>query len=82
VDLDRTKPSYFAERPNERLPSNDLVAANDLVAWSEQAGTSPDSLLQILAQAPPNAVDHVAPNGQVPSVRTDSAALAVHLFAG
>jgi uncharacterized protein YidB (DUF937 family) len=34
--------------------------------WARQAGTTPEALLQVLAQALPHAVDHATPNGEVP----------------
>jgi uncharacterized protein YidB (DUF937 family) len=34
--------------------------------WAQQAGTTPDALQQVLAQALPHVVDHLTPGGQVP----------------
>ncbi len=35
-------------------------------AWASQAGTTPEALLQVLAQALPHAIDHATPNGEIP----------------
>lgn len=41
-----------------------------IAAWAEQAGTSPEQLRAVLAQALPHAVDHATPGGQVPPAGT------------
>jgi uncharacterized protein YidB (DUF937 family) len=60
----------------------EVFPANNVAAGSKQAGTGPDTLLQILTQALPKAVDRVTPNGQVPSRNNDSAGLLGQPFGG
>jgi len=35
--------------------------------WAQQAGTTPDAMRDVLAQAVPHMVDHLTPGGQVPA---------------
>lgn len=35
--------------------------------WAQQAGTTPDAMRTVLAEAVPHVVDHYTPNGQVPN---------------
>jgi uncharacterized protein YidB (DUF937 family) len=49
--------------------------------WAEQAGTTPDKLRAVLAEALPQAVDHSTPNGQVPATMPDVQSIIGHLFA-
>ena len=35
--------------------------------WAKEAGTTPDALKEVLAQALPHVVDHLTPGGAVPS---------------
>ncbi len=66
--------SWISTGQNIPLSSQDLskVFSNDeLRGWAEQAGTSQDKILQILSEAVPKAVDHVTPNGQLPTQSTD-----------
>jgi uncharacterized protein YidB (DUF937 family) len=57
---------------NRNLPiSADQIgaafSANEIEGWAAQAGTTPDKLRAVLAEALPHAVDHVTPAGQVPA---------------
>jgi uncharacterized protein YidB (DUF937 family) len=57
---------------NQNLPiSADQIgaafSANEIEGWAAQAGTTPDKLRAVLAEALPHAVDHVTPAGQVPA---------------
>ena len=46
----------------------DRVFTQDEIAnWASQAGTDPDRMRAVLAEALPHAVDHVTPNGEIPS---------------
>jgi uncharacterized protein YidB (DUF937 family) len=38
-----------------------------IAGWAKQAGTTPDAMQAVLAEALPHAVDHVTPSGQVPA---------------
>ena len=45
----------------------DRVFTQDEIAnWASQAGTDPDRMRSVLAEALPHAVDHVTPNGEIP----------------
>jgi uncharacterized protein YidB (DUF937 family) len=39
-----------------------------LEAWAEQAGTTPEALLKVLAEALPHVVHHATPEGRLPDV--------------
>jgi uncharacterized protein YidB (DUF937 family) len=41
-------------------------SGEEIQRWATQAGTTPDKLRAVLAEALPHAVDHVTPAGQVP----------------
>lgn len=38
----------------------------ELARWAEEAGTTPEALLKVLAEALPKAVDHATPEGKLP----------------
>ena len=42
-------------------------SADEIEGWATQAGTTPDKMRAVLAEALPHAVDHVTPAGQVPA---------------
>ena len=45
----------------------DRVFTQDEIAnWASQAGTDPDRMRSVLAEALPHAVDHATPNGEIP----------------
>lgn len=44
-----------------------VFSAEKLQTWAAAAGTTPDKLRTVLAEALPQAVDHATPDGQVPS---------------
>jgi len=46
----------------------DRVFTQDEIAnWSSQAGTDPDRMRTVLAEALPHVVDHATPNGEIPA---------------
>ena len=57
-------------------------SANEIEGWATQAGTTPDKLRAVLAEALPHAVDHVTPAGQVPApdAMPDLSSLVSRLF--
>jgi uncharacterized protein YidB (DUF937 family) len=62
--------SWVGTGTNQPVTADQLAPAfstQQVSAWAEQAGTTPDKLLQVLAQALPHTVDHLTPDGQVPS---------------
>lgn len=61
--------------PGENLPvtHEELAKAfppEQVEAWAQEAGTTPEALLKVLAQALPHAVDHATPGGEVPHAGT------------
>ena len=44
-----------------------VFSPEQINAWSTQAGTTPEKMCAVLAEALPHAVDHVTPGGQVPA---------------
>jgi uncharacterized protein YidB (DUF937 family) len=46
----------------------DRVFTQDEIAnWASQAGTDPDKMRNVLAEALPHAVDHATPSGEIPA---------------
>jgi uncharacterized protein YidB (DUF937 family) len=58
-----------------------VFGQDEISGWAAQAGTSPDKMREVLAEALPHAVDNVTPNGQVPSQMPDLSSL-VQQFLG
>jgi uncharacterized protein YidB (DUF937 family) len=50
--------------------------------WAQQAGTTPDALRGVLAEALPHVVDHATPGGAVPDQAPDLSGLIGQLFGG
>lgn len=48
--------------------------------WAQQAGTTPERMRDVLAQALPHVVDHLTPAGQVPAQTPDLARTLEGLF--
>jgi uncharacterized protein YidB (DUF937 family) len=44
-----------------------VFSPEQLQGWAQQAGTTPDAIRDVLAQAIPHVVDHLTPGGQVPA---------------
>jgi uncharacterized protein YidB (DUF937 family) len=61
--------SWVSSGQNQPISGDQIgqvFSADQIKSWADQAGTSPDKLKDVLAQALPHAVDHVTPDGQVP----------------
>ena len=58
-----------------------VFSQDEISGWATQAGTTPDKMREVLAEALPHAVNHVTPNGQVPAQMPDLSAL-VQQFLG
>lgn len=73
--------------PGENQPiSPDQVgqvfSPEQISSWASQAGTTPDAMRQVLAQALPHAVDQMTPGGQVPAQSADLSGLLGSLLGG
>jgi uncharacterized protein YidB (DUF937 family) len=44
-----------------------VFSPDELSGWASQLGVDPDKMRVVLAEAMPHVVDHLTPNGQVPS---------------
>ncbi len=44
-----------------------VFTPEQLQGWAQQAGTTPDAIRDVLAQAIPHVVDHLTPGGQIPA---------------
>jgi uncharacterized protein YidB (DUF937 family) len=44
-----------------------VFSADQIQGWAQQAGTTPDAMRTVLADALPHVVDHLTPGGQVPA---------------
>jgi uncharacterized protein YidB (DUF937 family) len=61
--------SWVSTGENMPISAEHIGAAfpsEQIEGWATQAGTTPDKLRAVLAEALPQAVDHVTPSGQVP----------------
>jgi uncharacterized protein YidB (DUF937 family) len=52
----------------------------ELSGWAQQAGTTPDALRGVLAEALPHVVDHATPGGAVPDQTPDLSGLVSRLL--
>ncbi len=50
--------------------------------WAQQAGTTPEAMRDVLAQALPHVVDHLTPSGQVPPQTPDLSDMLGRLLGG
>ncbi len=60
--------SWVAEGDNMPVSAaqiSQVFSPEQLQGWASQAGTTPDKLQAVLAEALPQAVNHVTPGGQV-----------------
>lgn len=48
-----------------------VFSQDEIQGWAQQAGTNPDAILKVLSEALPKAVDHVTPQGQLPTQTAD-----------
>ena len=78
VGLGQAAQSWVGTGQNQPVSADQLTkvfSADEIQGWAQQAGTSPDNILQILAEALPKAVDHVTPGGQMPTQTADLAGM-------
>jgi len=77
--------SWVGTGTNEPISADQVgqvFPADKIEAWANQAGTTPDAMRQVLAQAIPHVVDHATPGGQVPAQMPDLAGLLGKLLGG
>ncbi|MCW3474993.1 YidB family protein [Limobrevibacterium gyesilva] len=61
--------SWISHGENLPITPEELEAAftpEQLDAWAEQAGTTPEALLKVMADALPHVIDHATPEGKLP----------------
>ncbi len=44
-----------------------VFSPQQIQGWAQQAGTTPEAIQDVLAQAIPHVVDHLTPGGQIPA---------------
>ena len=44
-----------------------VFTQGEIANWASQAGTDPDRMRNVLAEALPHVVDHATPNGEIPA---------------
>ena len=59
-----------------------VFSSDQIDGWAQQAGTTPDKMRDVLAQALPHVVDHATPGGQMPTQAPDLSAIVGRLFGG
>jgi uncharacterized protein YidB (DUF937 family) len=62
--------SWVGTGPNAPISGGQIGQAfspEQIDGWAKQAGTTPDAMRDVLAQALPPVVDHVTPGGEIPS---------------
>ncbi len=59
-----------------------VFSSDQIAAWAQKAGTTPEAISGVLAEALPHAVDHVTPDGQVPAQTADISGMLTKLMAG
>jgi uncharacterized protein YidB (DUF937 family) len=83
VGLGQQAQSWVANGPNQAISSDQLgqvFSADEVQAWAQQAGTTPDAILKVLSEALPKAVDHVTPTGQPPAQAADLEGMLQNFF--
>ncbi len=62
--------SWVGSGPNQQVDPSTLqnvFGQNQVSQWAQQTGMAPNDLLGQLSQFLPHAVDHMTPNGEIPS---------------
>jgi len=62
--------SWIGTGSNTPISPDQVASAfspEQIQGWAQQAGTTPDAIRDVLAQALPNVVDHLTPGGEVPA---------------
>jgi uncharacterized protein YidB (DUF937 family) len=61
--------SWIGHGDNLPVTEEELAKAfttEELAGWAERAGTTPEALLKVMAEALPRVVDHATPEGKLP----------------
>jgi uncharacterized protein YidB (DUF937 family) len=66
-DQARSWVSSDANQPIAPEHIDQVFSQEEISGWASQAGTTPEKMRTILAEALPQAVDHATPNGQTPA---------------
>ncbi|HEY7577221.1 MAG TPA: YidB family protein [Acetobacteraceae bacterium] len=79
--------SWVSEGDNKPVSAEQIgqvFSPEQIQGWANQAGTTPDKLQAVLAEALPHAVNHVTPGGQVPEANAtpDLSSLMSRFFGG
>lgn len=77
--------SWVSTGPNMPITGDQVSQAfsqNEINDWARQAGTTPETMREVLAQALPRVVDHLTPGGQVPAQTPDLSGLLSSFFSG
>ncbi len=70
--------SWVGTGPNQPVTPDQVgqvFTPDQIGAWAAQAGTTPDAMRQVLAEALPHTVDHLTPGGQAPAPGADIAGM-------
>jgi uncharacterized protein YidB (DUF937 family) len=62
--------SWVGTGSNQPVSTDQVSEAfgqDQIESWANQAGTTPDAMRQVLSEAVPHMVDHLTPQGQVPT---------------
>ena len=61
--------SWVSNGTNQPISADHIdqvFSQQEVESWASQAGTTPDKMRSVLAEALPHAVDHATPDGNVP----------------
>jgi uncharacterized protein YidB (DUF937 family) len=83
VGLGQHAQSWVSTGPNLPVSPDQLstiFSREEIQGWAQQAGTNPETMLKILSEALPRAVDHVTPEGQVPAQNANIGGMLANLL--
>lgn len=85
VGLGQHAQSWVGTGQNVPVTGDQIGSAfspQQIEGWAQQAGTTPEAMRDVLAQALPHVVDHLTPSGQVPSQTPDLSDMLGRLLGG
>jgi uncharacterized protein YidB (DUF937 family) len=83
--LGQTVQSWVGTGQNASVSADQIgqvFSQQQIEGWAQQAGTTPDAMRGVLAEALPHVVDHATPGGAVPDQAPDLSAVLGRLFGG